>query len=97
VAILFFAWREPRIALLCLVIVGALIAFALRRSWPRWVITFMAVASLAVTFPLVRFQLTFGTVIPIATAVQLALELIGWALLFHPRSSSWYRRPRASG
>lgn len=94
VAILLFAWREPRIAFFCLVVVGALIAVALGRAWPRWVITFMAVASLAVTFPLVRFQLTFGTVVPIATSVQLALELIGCALLFHPRSSTWYRRPR---
>ena len=94
-AILFFAWREPRVALFCLVVVGALIAFSLRRGWSRWVITFIAVASLAVTFPLVGFQLTFGTVVPIATSVQLALELLGFVLLFHPRSSHWYRRPRA--
>jgi hypothetical protein len=96
VAILYFAWRTPGIALFCLVLVGSLTFLALRRGWPRWVITIMAVASLVLTFPLVQFQLTFGTVIPIATGVQLALELAGCVLLFLPASSRWYRRPRPS-
>lgn len=96
VAILLFAWRTPRIALFCLLLVGLLIVLALHRGWPRWVITALAVSSLGATFPLVRFQLTYGTVIPIATALQLALELAGCVLLFHPRSSRWYRLPRVA-
>ena len=93
-SIIAFAWRETQIALFSLVVVGGQIPFALRWGWPRWVIAVMAVASVAATYPQVRFQFEFRTLIPIATGVQFALELVGFVLLFHPRSSRWYRRPR---
>ena len=96
VAILWFAWREQRVAVLCLVGVGTLIALAWRWGWPRWVIMTVAVVSVAATFPLVQFQLTYRTLIPMATAAQLALELAGCILLFLPSSHRWYRRPRVS-
>lgn len=95
-AILHFAWRESQLALACLIVIGSLTGWALRSGWPRWIITFMAVASVAIFFRQVSFQFTFGTLIPIATGVQLALELAGFVLLFHPSSSRWYRRPRAA-
>lgn len=94
-AIIAFAWRELEVAVFSLVVVGALTSGTWWWGWPRWVIAVMAVASVALTFPLVRFQFTFGTVIPVATGIQLALELLGFVLLFHPRSSRWYRRSRA--
>lgn len=96
VAILLFAWRTPRVALFCLGLVGLLIVLALHRGWPRWVIAGLAVSSVAATYPLVQFQLTYGTVVPIATALQLALELTGCVLLFHPHSNRWYRLPRVA-
>jgi len=92
VAILYFAWRERQMALWCLAVVGSLTAWALRSGWPRWIITLMAVASVAITFPQVRFQFTYGTLVPVATGVQLALELLGCVLLFHPLSHRWYYR-----
>lgn len=93
VAILQYAWRTPRIALVCLVLMGGLIVLARRRGWPRWVIAGLAVVSVAATFPEVRFQLSYGGVISVATAVQLILELVGCVLLFHPRSTRWYLSP----
>ena len=93
-AIIAFAWRELQVGVFSLVVVGSLTTGTLWWGWPRWVIAVMAVASLALTFPLVRFQFTFGILIPVSTGIQLALELLGFVLLFHPRSTRWYRRPR---
>lgn len=96
VAILFFAWREPRAALLSLVIVGALTVAALYWSWPRWGIALLAVLSVAATLPQVAFQLSYRLVIPVATVTQFTLELAGCIFLFLPSSHRWYRRPRVS-
>lgn len=95
VAILYFAWGEPKIALFCLLFIGSLTGWALRSGWPRWVIAFMAVVSVALTYQQVSFQFTYGTLVPIATGVQFALELLGFVLLFHPTSHRWYYRPRS--
>ena len=91
VSILLFAWREPRAAWLSLALVGVPTVFALWHAWPRWVIAIMAIGSVAATLPQVRFQLTFGTAVPVATLAQFAIELTAFVLLFHPRSSRWYR------
>jgi hypothetical protein len=95
VAILQYAWGEPAIALICLIVVGGLIALALRYGWARWVITLMAIASLLITWPMVEFQLSYGALISPATAAQLALELVGCVFLFLPGSHRWYYRSRA--
>lgn len=96
VGILWFAWREPRAAALSLAVIGPLIAASGFWGWPRWLIAAVALASVAATLPEVGFQLSYGVVVPVATATQFALELAGFALLFHPRSHRWYHpRPMA--
>jgi hypothetical protein len=95
VAILFLAWQTPRVAWFSVVVVGALIAGAFTYGWPRWVITLLAVSSVAATSPMIRFQFEYGALVPLATAVQLALELAGLVLLFLPHSTRWYRARRA--
>jgi 3-mercaptopyruvate sulfurtransferase SseA len=97
VAILYFAWREPRAALVSLAVVGALTVAAWFSGWPRWIIAAVAVTSVASTLPQVGFQLSYGVVVPVATAVQYAIEITAFVLLFHPRSHRWYHPPRGSG
>jgi hypothetical protein len=91
VAILAFGWRVPLVALATFVIVGSLIFSAARRhNWARWALAILTLATFALTWSLVRFQLTFGVVVPIATVAQIALEVVGFYLLFRPAAGRWY-------
>jgi hypothetical protein len=97
VAILGFGWGYPSIALITLVTIGGLIlGVARRHNWARWALLVVTVLALALTWPVVRFQLTYGVVLPLATVVQLALEAVAFVLLFRPPARRWYRGPHAS-
>ena len=90
-AILVFGWRVPWVALATLVIVGSLIlAVARRHGWARWALLALTLVALYFTSPLLRVQLTYGVLVPIATIVQLALETVGFVLLFRPAAGRWY-------
>ena len=92
VAILGFGWRVPVVALATFLIVGALIlGIARRHNWARWVLAILTIVVLVLTWSLVRFQLTFGIVVPIATVAQITLEAAGLVLLFCPAAGRWYR------
>ena len=91
-AILLLGWRVPWIAAATLVIVGSLIvSVALRQNWARWALLVVTILALVTTYPLVRFQLTYGALVPAATVAQLVLEMIGFVLLFRPGAARWYR------
>ena len=93
VAILGFGWRVPVVAVSTFLIVGGLIFAAARRhNWARWVLAILTIMVLVLTWPLVRFQLTYGLVVPIATVVQITLEAAGLILLFRPAAGRWFRR-----
>lgn len=95
-AILGFGWRVPEVAVAALVIVGGLIFGAARRqNWARWVLAILTVVVLVMTWSLIRIQLTFGIVVPIATVAQIALEAAGLYLLFRPDAGRWYRHVQA--
>jgi hypothetical protein len=83
VAILLSAWREPRLAIVCFVIIGGLIWLAARRSWARVALIVLTVLSLVVNvyFGFLPFQLQYGGVISIATGIQIVLEIVGCGLL----------------
>lgn len=86
VAILVSAWREPRLAAACLVIVGGLIWLAARRhTWASATLVIVTLASLRVNsvLGLLQFQLQYGGVMSVATGLQLALEIAGCVLLLH--------------
>ena len=92
VGILDFGWRVPVVALSTVLVVGALIFSAARRhNWARWALAILTIAAFALTWPLMRFQLTFRVVVPIATVVQITLETVGLYLLFRPAAGRWYR------
>lgn len=92
VAILGFGWRVPVVALSTFLVVGSLIFSAARRhTWARWALAILTIVAFAMTWPLVRFQLTYGIVVPIATVAQIALETVGLYLLFRPAAGRWYR------
>lgn len=95
--ILAFQWSEREIGLYCFVIVGSLIACAWFWGWARWVIAFLAVSSVVITWSIVEFQLTYKVLMPVLTSAQFALELLGFALLFHNRSTRWYGRKKIMG
>ena len=92
--ILAFQWKEVEVGLFSFLIVGSLTACAWFWGWARWVIAFLAVSSVWATWSIVSFQLTFRILMPVLTYTQFALELTGFALLFHPASARWYRRKR---
>ena len=97
VAILGFGWRVPVVAVSTVVIVGGLLFGVTRRhNWARWVLAILTIVVLALTWPLVRFQLTYGTVVPIATVAQIVLEAVGLVLLFLPAAGRWFRRSAAA-
>ena len=96
VAILLYAWREPMLALLCLLFVGLLIALtAQRHNWARWTLTVVTLASLIVNWVLgfLPFQLTYGGLISAGTVMQVGLELAGCVLLYVAASRQWYALP----
>lgn len=95
--IIAFPWRAPDLGLFCFTLVGLLTAYAWFWGWPRWVVAFLAVSSLVLTWEFVSFQLTHRRSIAILTVTQLALELLGLVLLFHPASTRWYRRKKILG
>lgn len=91
-AILNFGWRVPEVAGAAFVIVGGLIfATARRQNWARWVLAILTVLVSCMTWSLIRIQLTFGIVVPMATVAQLALEAAGLYLLFRPAAGRWFR------
>lgn len=93
VSILHFGWRVPVVALVSFVLVGALIfGAARRRNWARWTLAILTIVSTVLTQSLVRVQLIYGVLVPIATIVQLSLEAVGLYLLFRPDAGRWYRR-----
>ena len=97
VAILWFGWRVPTVALVALVLVGGLIfGTARRRNWARWTLVILTITSTVLTQSFVRFQLTFGVLVPIATVAQLTLEAVGLWLLFRPDARRWYRHNASS-
>jgi hypothetical protein len=92
-AILTFAWQYPVVALVTLAVVGLLIAAVARgRNWARWTLTVFTIVGLVSTWPVVRFQLGYGVLLPLATATQLVLEALGLLLLFGPSAGRWFRR-----
>jgi hypothetical protein len=94
-AILVFGWKVPWVALATCVIVGSLIvAVARRHNWARWALLSLTLVALFMTSPLLKVQLTFGVLVPVATVVQLALEVMGFVLLFRPAAGRWYRGSR---
>jgi len=92
--IIAFQWMEREIGLYCFVIVGTLTACAWFWGWARWVIAFLAVSSVVLTWSIVAFQLTYKILMPVLTYTQFALELLAFVLLFHNRSTHWYRRKK---
>jgi hypothetical protein len=97
VAILAWGWDTPLVALVTLALVGSLIVGTARgHNWARWALTLLTAAALVLMFPVVRFQLTYGVLLPLATATQLALELVGCYLLFRAPGGAWYRRGRGA-
>ena len=95
--ILAFQWKELEIGIYCFVIVGSLTACAWFWGWARWVIAFLAVSSVVLTWSIVSFQLSFRILLPVLTSTQFALEITGFVLLFHPHSTRWYRHKRTAG
>jgi hypothetical protein len=92
VAILI-GWDVPKITAATVVIIGGLIwAVAWRQNWARWTLAAVTISSLVFTWGIIRFQLSYGTLLPIATAAQLILEALGLFLLFRPEAGRWYRR-----
>jgi uncharacterized membrane protein (UPF0136 family) len=94
VAILVWAWRQPAIAVACLLIIGGLIGLAARRrNWARVTLVLVTVLSLIVNWALgfLPFQLQYGGVIAVATGAQIVLEIAACALLFHQTARDWYR------
>jgi len=95
VAILYFGWVLPTIALVCLVVIGLLILLAaLRRNWARWTLVLVTLVSLVFNWlgGMLPFQLTYGGIISVGTALQVVLELVGCWLLFTAPARAWYRR-----
>jgi hypothetical protein len=93
-----FAWGFYRQAGLTFLTIGVLIVLVARRqNWARWTLTIVTIASLIMMWPLIRFQLTYGTAVAAATCVQIMLEILGCILLFLPRSSGWYRGTQPAG
>jgi hypothetical protein len=91
VAILGFGWRVPVVALSTFLVVGWLIFSAARRhNWARWALALLTIVAFAMTWSLVRFQLTYGIVVPLATVAQVTLEAVGFYLLFRPAAARWY-------
>ena len=92
-AILVFGWDVPWVALATLVIVGGLILGVARgHNWARWTLLALTLVASDLTSPLLRVQLTFGVLVPVATIIQLALEAVGFVLLFRPAAGRWYGR-----
>ncbi len=91
--ILAFAWHYPTIALITIGVIGPLIFGVARgRNWARWTLALLTIAGLILTWPIVRFQLSYAVIVPLATAVQLALEALGLFLMFRPAAGRWFRR-----
>ena len=91
--VILFGWGVPKIALAALLIIGILIwAIAWRQNWARWTLAAVTVISFAFTFEIIRFQMTYGILLPLATAAQFVLEIVGFYLLFRPAAARWYRR-----
>ena len=92
VAILI-GWDVPKITVATAVIIAGLIwAVAWRQNWARWTLAAVTISSVVFTWGIIRFQLSYGTWLPIATAAQLILEAVGLFLLFRPEAGRWYRR-----
>jgi hypothetical protein len=93
-----FAWGFYRQAGLTFLGIGLLIVFAARRqNWARWILTIVTIVSLIMMWPLIRFQLTYGPMVAVATCVQIVLEILGCLLLFLPSSNGWYRGTQPAG
>jgi hypothetical protein len=91
VAILI-GWDVPKITVATAVIIGGLIwAVAWRHNWARWTLAVLTISSVLFTWDIIRFQLGYGTLLPIATAAQYVLEGVGLFLLFRPEAGRWYR------
>ena len=94
--IITFAWGEPIAGLLTFLVISTLAVLAARRhNWARWAITIVTLISFVLMQSLLRFQLSYGPGMGIATAVQIGLEIVGCALLFVPSSNRWYARASA--
>ena len=92
-AILVFGWKVPWVAAATLVIVGSLIfGAARRRSWARWTLLALTLLALWFTTPLLRVQLSYGVLVPVATIVQYAFEAVGFVLLFGSEATRWFTR-----
>jgi len=94
VAILVWAWRQPALALVCVLVIGGLNGLAARRhNWARVTLVIVTVLSLIGNAALgfLPFQLQYGGVIAMATGVQIVLEVAACGLLLTRQARDWYR------
>jgi hypothetical protein len=93
VFIITFAWGEALAGVLTFLVVTTLAVLSARRhNWARWTLTIVTLVSFVLMQSLLRFQLSYGAGLGIATGLQILLEIVGCALLFVPPSNRWYAR-----